>query len=430
MAVELPLLAAVVGRLPDERIHLAAYGSIVFPISLVIEAPVIMLLAASTALCSHWEAYRKVFRFMTALCALLTLLHIAVAFTPLYEWVARTLLGAPEAILEPGRLGLQLMTPWTWAIGYRRFQQGVLIRNERGRTVTAGTLVRLAANASMLLILAGLTDAPGVVVGAGAVAVGVTAEALYIRRRVLPVIEQRVRHAPVSGEPLNLGSFLRFYIPLALTPLITLFIQPLGAAAMARMPANMASLAAWPAVHGLVFISRSLGMAFNEVVVSLAGQPGAVASLRRFGRSLGLVTSLGLLLLAATPLSELWFGSISDLDPELTAVCRLAIGMAVLMPGYAALQSFYQGALVRARRTRPITEAVVLYFLVSVSLLALGVSVTPEDGARWSVGPLQLAGIHGALLSFVTAGVIQTGWLWWRSRSTLLRLEAAEFGSH
>jgi len=429
MAVELPLLAAVVGRLPDERIHLAAYGSIVFPVSLVIEGPVIMLLAASTALCSHWDAYRKVFRFMMALCGGLTLVHAAVAFTPLFDWVARDIMGAPEEVLEPARLGLAIMTPWTWAIGYRRFQQGILIRNEQGRAVTMGTLTRLAANSTTLLLLAGFTDAPGIVVGSSAIAVGVCTEALYIGWRVRPVIEQRVRPAPASGEPLHLRSFLAFYLPLALTPLITLLIQPIGAASMARMPASLTSLAAWPAVHGLVFITRSLGMAYNEVVVTLLGQPGAVAALRRFGRLLGAATVLALALLAATPLSELWFGRISDLDDELVAACRLAIGLAVLMPGYAALQSWFQGSLVKARSTRPVTEAVLLYFALSAVLLQVGVARAPADGGRFVIGGVALSGIHWALSSFVIAGVCQTAWLWWRSRPVLRRFAEDEVSS-
>ena len=50
MALELPAISAVMARLADPQIHLAAWGGIVFPVALIVEAPVIMLLAASTAL--------------------------------------------------------------------------------------------------------------------------------------------------------------------------------------------------------------------------------------------------------------------------------------------------------------------------------------------------------------------------------------------
>src|SRR3990172_12897385 len=106
----------------------------------------IMLLSASTAVCKDWDSYRKVFRFMMVVSAGLTLIHLGVAFTPLYDLVARSLLGAPEEIIEPGRLGLQIMLPWSWAIAYRRFHQGVLIRFDHSNTVGIGTTIRLCSN--------------------------------------------------------------------------------------------------------------------------------------------------------------------------------------------------------------------------------------------------------------------------------------------
>ena len=46
MGVELPALSAIVARLPEPEINLAAYGGVVFPIALIIESPIIMLLAS------------------------------------------------------------------------------------------------------------------------------------------------------------------------------------------------------------------------------------------------------------------------------------------------------------------------------------------------------------------------------------------------
>ena len=50
MGTELPAISAIMARLPDPEVNLAAYGGIVFPLALIIEAPIIMLLATSTAL--------------------------------------------------------------------------------------------------------------------------------------------------------------------------------------------------------------------------------------------------------------------------------------------------------------------------------------------------------------------------------------------
>jgi hypothetical protein len=131
MGLELPALSAVIARLAEPEINLAAYGDIVFPLALIIESPIIMLLAASTALSKDQASYRKIWAFMMTISGVLTGLHLIIAFTPVYYFVAGSILGAPQEIIEPARIGLMIMTPWTWAIAYRRFNQGALIRYRR-----------------------------------------------------------------------------------------------------------------------------------------------------------------------------------------------------------------------------------------------------------------------------------------------------------
>ena len=409
MGLELPLFTAFVARMADETINLAAYGGIVFPLALVIEAPIIMLLAASTALATDREAYRKLRRFMHTAGALLTVLHVAIAFTPLFDVVVDTCFGVRADVKEASRVGFQIMTPWTWAIAYRRFQQGVLIRFDHSRAVAAGTAVRIVAVTAVLLggYLWGAFS--GIVVGTAAIAAGVTTEALFARWCVRPVLRDEVPARP-TGRPLTWASFVAFYVPLALTPFLTLLVPPLGSAAMNRMPLGIESLAAWPAVHGLVFLARSVGFALNEVVVTLIALPGALRVLWRFTWKLAVVTMGSLLVLGLSPLSEVWFDRVSDLSPEVFALATTATALAVLMPGNQALQSFFQGALVDAKRTRPITESVVLYLGVAALGLIPGVLLGEVPGILWAIPALSLAGLA------------QTAWLAARSRPVLRAL--------
>ena len=399
-------------RLPEAKVNLAAWSSVVFPISLVIEGPIIMMLAASTRLSSSWARYSAVLRFGTVMSVALSLLHAAVAFTPLYDLVAASWLGCDPRVLEPGRVGLQIMTPWTLAIGYRRTQQGALIRFERSGAVGMGTAVRLVVTASVLYLAGAATGVSGIAVAGLGVAIGVTAEAVYARWRVRE-IHGALRAEP-AGEALELRGFLRFYAPLALTPLVTLFIQPIGAAGMNRMPRALDSVAAWGPVHALVFTMRSVGMAFNEVVVTLVALGGGPRSLRRFGVGLALATSGLLAVMALTPLSQVWFGEVQRIPAELVPMARLGATLCLLMPAYQVAQSWYQGLLVHAHRTRPITEAVLLYFGLAWALLELGVRRAEAHGA---------SGLNWTLVSFVIAGLAQTGWLWLRSRGVARALD-------
>src|SRR5690242_667263 len=64
MGFELPAVSAAMARLPQPTVSLAAYGGVVFPMSLLIESPILMLLSASTALSKDLRSHRLVERFM------------------------------------------------------------------------------------------------------------------------------------------------------------------------------------------------------------------------------------------------------------------------------------------------------------------------------------------------------------------------------
>ena len=405
MGAEGPLFTWCVASMEAQTTNLAAFGSIAFPISLVIEGPIIMLLAASTALCRDWVAYRKVRRFMISASLALTLLHALVAFTPLYYLVVDNLLGIPAEFHAAGRTGLMILTPWTAAIAYRRFLQGVLIRFGQSRLVMVGTALRLSVLLSALVLLRQCSGWSGIAVGSTAIALGVSAEAIFARWAVGPVLRERMPKVDPSADVITRRSFMRFYFPLAMTPLLTLFIGPAGAAAMARMPADTLSLAAWQVVHALVFLTRSTGFAFNEVVVAQLDQPGARVALRRFAIMIAVCASGVLALLALTPLSGFILDHIYHLEPDLRHVCATALLFAIAMPAYQAFQSFYQGQLVHAKRTHGITEAVALY--VGVALTGLFVCV------RWNA----FTGIYAAITVFSIGGILQTMWLAYRVRA-------------
>lgn len=410
MGLELPLVSATMARLADPRISLAAYGGVVFPISMVIEGPIIMLLSASTALAGDRASYCLLRRFMWVSVAILTAIHALVAFTPLFDIVAGQWLGVPTETLEPARIGLRILTPWTGSIAYRRYQQGVLIRCGRSGRVGLGTLLRLAANVTVLglgLLHGGI---PGIVVGASAVAAGVLVEAVFMSIVVRPILRDLVFPAPAATPPLTLGAFLRFYLPLALTPLITMLSMPLASAAVSRMPRAIDSLAAWPVVNGVVFLLRSLGFAFNEVVVALADRPGAVVALRRFATFLAAGVTVVLALAAATPLGYVWFADVSALAPDLVDLAWSALWCALVLPALAVQQSWYQGLLVSGRSTRAVTEGVAVFLSVFGAVLVAGVAT----GA--------MTGLYVGILATAAGSVAQNLWMRVRSRAVLREL--------
>jgi hypothetical protein len=341
---------------------------------------------------------------MMTTSGILTGLHLLVAFTPLYYFIVDRLIGAPEEIIEPARIGLMIMTPWTWSIAYRRFHQGVLIRFGHSRAISVGTLIRLTSDSIVLLIGYILGNIPGIVVATSAVSAGVISEAAYVGRVVKPVLKNELKPAQPVKEAVTLRSFMDFYIPLAMTSLLTMLIQPIGSAALSRMPRALESLAVWPVISGLIFLFRSLGMSYNEVVVALLDEPRSSSNLHKFTTWLAMISSGLLLLVAATPISSLWFEKVTALSPNLAALAKSAIWIAVPIPAFTVFQSWFQGVILNSRKTRGITEAVGFFLVIN--------SLTLAGGVLWS----QMAGLHIALASLVISVTAQTFWLLFRSR--------------
>jgi hypothetical protein len=245
---------------------------------------------------------------------------------------------------------------------------------------------------------------PGIVVATCAVSAGVISEAIYAGIVVRPVLRRQVRSMPPIDPPLTLRPFLDFYIPLVLTSLLTLMVQPIGSAALSRMPQALASLAVWPVVSGMIFMLRSLGIAYNEVVVALLDEPGSTGGLRRFTGLLGGGTTLIHLAITGTPLAGLWFGVVSGLSPDLAALAATGLWIALPLPVLNVLQSWFQGLILHDRRTSGITEAVIVFLASCTAMLWAGV--------LWGGA----TGLYVGLVAFVVATFLQTVWLWFRSR--------------
>jgi len=413
MGFEGPAVAAVVSRLPNPTVNLAAWGGVVFPLALMVEAPIIMMLAASTALCRDWASYIKMRRFMNQLGASLTALHILIVATPLYYVIAEDLLGAPKAVLAPARIGLFIMIPWTWSIAYRRFHQGILIRFGHSLKIGLGTAVRFCADATMLAI-GYFGGWPGIVVAGCGMVAGVLTEAFYVHLAVRPTLRDQLKPAPPVRIPLSTRAMLDFYIPLSLTQVLILIAYPIGSAAMSRMPLPLLSLAAWPVVGAVRYVTGSFGGAYNEVVVALVERERSSRPLFRFAIVIAAVATACLVVLTIPAVSTAIFADLLGLAAPLPAMIHKSLYILLPIPAIAVAQSYFQGMILHSRRTRSITEAVLIFLgVVTVALIA---------GVLWGGA----VGLYVALIAFTVGEFVRTCWLWVRSRDARRAVSARD----
>ena len=412
MAAEGPLLAAIVARLSEPRFNLAAYG-VALSIALLVEAPVIMMMSAATALVRDRDSYLRLRNFAFALSLEVTLVMGVLALPPIFYPVALELIGLPQQVADLTYRAILLLLPWPGAIGYRRFYQGLLIRSHRTRLIAMGTLIRLFTMVFVSFFLFLEAEVSGACVAAVALSSGVLVEAVAIRWMAHSTIAELGQEEP-SLEPLSYPAIATFYYPLALTSFLVLGVQPLITFFVGHSREAVDSLAVLPVVHSLVFVFRSQGLALQEVAVALAGRRlEGYEPLRLFTGRLALLASAGLALIAFTPLAVVWYEWLSGLSSDLAGLAVTTSRLLFDLPGLAVLLSFQRGLLVSLRRTSSITWSSLIEVISIVVVLSI------------CIFQLQLPGAVAAALAMLVGRASASLYLWRQVRKNVASFSPA-----
>jgi hypothetical protein len=382
MSLEGPFLSAVIARMAEPKFNLAAYG-VAFSFALLVEAPIIMILAAATTLVKDRDSFLKVRRFTYALNGMITLVMVVMVSEPAFDFLAGELIALPAPIIHLTRTACVLMIPWPAAIGYRRFYQGVLIRSNQTRYVAFGTAVRLTFMSAGAVVLFFATPLEGASIGGAALSLGVIAEAVATRLMARGAVRDLTKRASApTAQTLTYSAIVSFYVPLALTTIIAIGTRPMVTFFVGQSRMAVESLAVLPVVHALTFLFLSLGLSYQEAAIALAGERlSNFQPVRNFALALGATMTLGLGLIAWTPLSAMWFERVSGLQTELAALATLPLRLLVPLPAVWAFLSLQRAMLMVTRRTRPITTASALEVMVILSVLVLTVSHLGMVGA-------------------------------------------------
>jgi Na+-driven multidrug efflux pump len=404
MALEGPFLAAIIARMVQPKPNLAAYG-VAYAFALFFEAPVIMMLTAATALIKNKHTFLKLRRFAFGLNMLVTLTIATGILPPVFDVIAIDWIGLPPAVAALTHKTLIVLLPWPAAIGYRRFYQGVLIRAHYTRRVAYGTAIRLTAMSLVALFCYLFTEIDGAITGAAALTIAVCVEAiasrLMARQVVRAILAQEKTETNEQTGP-GYREIAAFYYPLALTSMLGLGVNPIMSFFIGQSRFAIESLAVLPVVNSLVFIFRSLGLAFQETGIALMGERyEGFLPLRHFARWLG-ITIIGVLaLIAFTPAATFWYHSISGLSLELTRFAITPTRILAIIPGLTLLLTFQRSVLVTAKSTRPVTIATLIEVIAIIALLLLTTRF------------LNMVGVTAAALAYVIGRLGANAFLMW-----------------
>ena len=411
MATEGPFLAAIIARLAEPKYNLAAFG-VAFSLGVFVEAPVIMMMSAATAIVKNKQSYIRLRNYAFLLNAVTTIIMIIVILPPVFFVISQKWIGLPEDVAKITHAATLFLIPWPAAIGYRRFYQGVLIRHNLTKRVAYGTVIRISS-----IVITGILGylflkINGAVVGTLALAAGVTVEAVASRIMAHECVKKLMtgEYDQVGSQTMSYRAITWFYFPLVMTSILGIAVFPLVTFFMGKSRMPIESLAVLPVIHSLVFVFRSLGISFQEVVIALMGKNNVNRiALRKFATLLGTGVFAAISLVAFTPLAVVWFHDVSGLSMELTRIAIPPTMIMAILPGLMVLLSYQRGFLVNQKRTAPITIASAIELCAIIGLLLVLIKV------------FDVVGVMAAAVAFIVGRSLATGYLHFPYRKALRR---------
>jgi len=183
-----------------------------------------------------------------------------------------------------------------------------------------------------------------------------------------------------EGEPLGLGSFARFYLPLVATSYLLTATNPLLAAALARSsdPAN--ALAGYGVAFALIGVLYAPLLVVQQVATARLLGLGDLAPVRRLTIAVGLALSAVAALIAFTPLGVVVFERVVGVHDLILDQARSAMTALWPVPALTGLRALNQGRLVAGQRTQPMAWATGVRTVV---LAIVAFALTATSAGAW-----------------------------------------------
>lgn len=411
MATDGPIAVAVLSRLANATVNTAAFA-VLMGLALWIESPIIDLLATSTTLATSRHNYLQLRRFTLMLLALVTGVHLLILVPGIFNVVAFKMMGLEPDVAHASWLGMCFVVPWSACIGWRRYSQGILIRNGKTRPVGLGTVVRVITMGAVAFGLLGRVQWEGIQIVAASMVLSVAAESAYIHFACREVLRRRYEsHQGLDDGPtVTFRRLIGFHFPLTATTMVTMVSFPMISGFLSRTLEPTLTLAAWQVSVSVVFLMRTAVFALPEAVIALARDRFSSRKLARFSLGVGLSLSGLMVLMAALGLDRVLFERVLRTEPAISELAHIAFWAGALMPVIGAGQSYLRGMLTAGHQTPSRLWAMLVGFLVLLGGLVAGLR-SPLPGVLFASFSMTLG---------LLAELIVLAWFWARHSPTAL----------
>jgi progressive ankylosis protein len=379
MALGDPLTTTTLAHLPLARINIAAVG-VAKSIAIFCESPIIMLLHTSNALAPTQASRKALWKFTLIASGVMSLLLAIIAIPFIFAIVGEGWLGISPSLSNTVRSVITIVILWPFAIGWRRYFQGLLIHAGQSNAVAQAGIIRLLVVAGILAI--------GFILQISAMSLvwGVIAEAIaatYLAQKLGATKPPELISTPEL--PQDLAGVWKFYLPLGGSMMLVWGARAALVGIVARANDGMIALAAWPAAWGLVLvIANSTRMVQQIIIRNRKLMSDRILIL--FAITVGIVCSSILLLVSATPISESAIAWFIGSDRELILRVRPVLLICGVMPLLVSLQNATQGFLVSEGRNWSINYATWVGAIFMLGTAYFGVQLGWDGAVAAAIG--------------------------------------------
>ncbi len=376
------IVDGALARLPDPEINLATFA-IAKSLVNVTKAPDLMSTQVFLAFAHDRESFQLLRRFVWLVIVGVFLLLVLLGYTPLGGLVLRQVFNIHDPVqLDRAFRALRIMALLPFVETLRNFYQGMTIALVRTGIMAVATSLRVVGLFFFLSWVVARQLFPGIVAASIAWVSGIGFEFVIILGYIIlsfGSIQRAVTELPPKPrESLSLGRIWSFFVPLGLMSTVAALIPPVIQAGISRFSLTPAEhIAAYGIALSLMTTITGPIRILHQTLFVYGGEDRRLV--RRFCLSVGFLTSLVTLTLAATPLGQFVIGRVIGVSGSLTDTARSVLAVFAFYPVAAAWREYCWGIIMSNGSTGIIGRAKTanLGAAASALLASLALSVQP-----------------------------------------------------
>jgi hypothetical protein len=391
MSVSHSIINGALARLDDFITALAAF-SVAMVLHLFVASPSYQNHTITIAMVRGRQSLRGTAIFVTLVAGYVSIALALIAFTPIGDFILRSVLGVSGAVAAGAREVLGLLVLLPFFTGFRGFFQGLVIRARRTGLVSFATGVRVAV--LFALLATGTPWFSGPALGAFALL-----GCIMVETALMGLFAWRCR-LPATGETeKTTGQILRYAFPLAYSSCLQQTIPLLINAIIGRLADGELALAAFGVIRGFIFLLAGPMRNLQQAYLTLVRDSIDYRVLVRFSLWVGNVMGL-FMLLTAFPFNELILGRIMGIEAGLRAYIAWPMAACTVFPLLYGAANLLRGFFAGAHRTALLGRSTIYKALFLTACWALSLAV-----------PLPIPGVALAIALLISAEAIEAWYL-------------------